>query len=138
MNQIQEYWIVFHKTHTFMRHFLKKDFGHCFVITRDQFNWIMLDARQNKLKFEIPSFRIDSDLPRLMIRNGNRVIKVQMEENHKKWFMKLGFYNCVNFVKYTIGLKAFSITPYQLYKKLIKIKKCNYHHYNIQSISFLI
>lgn len=115
-----EYWIVFkHSTHWTQR-FLKAGFGHCYVLTKDKYNWYTIDPRTCRLELQILGYAVNDDVPRIFKSQGCNVVKVMAYDVRKSrlHFKSLAFINCVGIVKYVLGVKLLAFTPYQLYKKL--------------------
>lgn len=121
----KEAWLIFRDGDHRLGSILRKDFGHVNVLFKDDYNWIEIAPDKYALKVEIFPFSITEDVPSFLIKAGMRVFKVVYEEEIKsKFFPRLliGF-SCVSFIKYFLGYKDYSITPYGLCKNLTKLKK---------------
>ncbi len=121
---IKEYWIGFRAAQYFIRHLMKKDFGHVYIIAKDQFNWVQIDPRNASLEVCILAFKPEDDVPEILNEKyGHRFIRVEVEQKINKWpnLNPFKMIHCVNIVKYILGIKMWAVTPYKLYKKLLKM-----------------
>ena len=102
---------------------LKKGFGHIDIIRKTELgfycwlrpylNWIDCD------------FLLEEELQDVVdLYDHVLVIESRKEIRKTIWFI-LAQFSCVTYAKHSIGLKCFAITPYQLYKKLLKRKYKN-------------
>ncbi len=136
----QDYWLIFKQGEgAWFQKFLKKGFGHVLVLTRDKYNWIVLDPHRLKLNAVIPPYQVTENVPRLMVNDGYRVVKVTMFE--RSTFQTGGhsvFSTCVSFVKYCLGLKLFCVTPYGLYKRLLRLNSTTQKRNGIRQVQLII
>jgi len=119
-------WIGFKEAKFFIRHFLKKDFGHVYVLMKDYYNWGLIDPRNKSLEVMLLPYRPEENVPFITKKEfGHSILEVVVEKKINKWPNLNPFYmiNCVNIVKYVLGVRLFCFTPYGLYKKLSKMNK---------------
>lgn len=136
--EVQEFWIVFTQGTHFISHLLKKNFSHVYLITRDKYNWIILNPLRLHLGFEIPAAHVNFDLPRDMRQSFDNVIKITMyKRDSKKQFAHFGLLNCVTYVKYILGLRMYVLTPFRLYKRLLHLSESEKIKHGIQSIKLI-
>lgn len=118
----EEIYIVFRDAESvFLQRFLKKNFSHVFVLKRTKYGWIEIDATISQLKVCVLQYAVEDDVARAYKKVFNaRVLKLK-DINDKK--LKYHFYRiaaCVGIVQYVINSRFFVLTPWQLYKKLLK------------------
>jgi len=109
MLEYSDYYIVFteaNKRYWYMR-WLKKGFSHCFVLKADRGVWIKCDAGHGELTTDVIK-----DCDKLL---ENCIIVKINSKPRKKWIM---LNTCVSMVKLITGLSGWSLTPYQLYKRI--------------------
>ncbi|MCT4574810.1 MAG: hypothetical protein OIF36_04475 [Alphaproteobacteria bacterium] len=120
-NSSNNAWVVFCKnTDLRILKFLKSGFKHCFVILNDGDNWITYDPMSSFTDIMVHKTPISFDLPGWFAKRGDKVIRTFKVKHNN--VVPLSFYTCVESVKRILGInKVFILTPYQLYKYLIKI-----------------
>jgi len=65
----------------------------------------------------------ERDLIKSLNKPGYTVLKLIVEEGTTDFYqMGLKLFTCVSIIKYILGIKCFAITPYQLYKRLLKME----------------
>lgn len=131
-----EYWVVFTQgvTHWITR-WLKPNFSHIFVITRDDYNWFVLNPTRLYLQVIIPAEPIDKLPLPLFVKPTDTVVKVTFGlRDDTQQFGSLGMLNCVTWVKYILGLRISGLTPWRLYKRLLSLTPKEMRHNNIESI----
>lgn len=117
-------------------------FSHVYAIFKDQYNWINVDPHFNRLGVYIMNYDIDEHVPLIIGNDANvEVLEIKVKDsNDINYIPRLCILNCVSIIKYILGLKLFSITPNQLYNKLIYLSQQNediLNKYNINSIKLL-
>jgi len=134
-NNTREYWIVFTQGTHLISKLLKKDFSHVYVITRDKYNWIVLNPMRLYLHIELPAVLVSEDLPRKLRLPNDHIVKVTLYNRKPlKQFRYFGLINCVTHTLYLMGLRLYVYTPFQLYQRLIHLKSKEMPGYGIQSI----
>lgn len=123
---IKEAWLVFRKAEHKIQGILKDGFGHITILFRDEFNWVLMSPNAGILETIILPYQVEQNAPK-WLANGKQftVIKVTYEARGKAGFFPrflIGI-TCVSFVKYFLGYKDYSLTPYKLYKNLKKLNK---------------
>ncbi len=132
---IREYWLVFTQGTHLISYFLKKNFSHVYVITRDQYNWIILNPLRLHLDVQIPAYPITKDVPRLWAKPHDTILKVTMHKRAaSKVFAYFGLINCVTHVRYLLGLRIHVITPSQLHRSLLKLNPRQKAKHGIQTV----
>ena len=118
-------WLIFKNGEGYwLQRFLKKGFGHVLYLTRDKYNWIAHDPHKLKLCSFVPPYKVSDDLPRLLRADGYTVIKITFFDRSTKTKIRHSrLNNCVAFVKYALGIKLFTFTPFGLYKKLLTLSE---------------
>ena len=136
----QDFWIIFKQGNgAWFQRFLRQGFGHCFVLTHDSYNWIVLDPHRLKLVFTIPPYQLTENVPRMMVYEGFRVVKITtFDRATYKTGGHSPFSNCVSFVKYCLGIKLFCFTPYGLYKSLLRLSSKNQSRKGIRKVQLII
>ncbi len=136
----QDYWLIFKGGEgAWFQKFLRKGFGHVFILTHDQYNWIVLDPHRLKLVFVIPPYKLTENVPRMLLIEGCRVVKITMFD--RSTYLTGGhspYSNCVAFVKYCLGIKLFCFTPYSLYKKLLNLDSKKQIRNGIRKIQLIL
>ena len=113
-------WVVFSPFTNFkILKFLHLGFKHCFVILENCGNFFIVDPLA--FKIEVSSFYLGKDnlFPYLQ-KMGMTVVKTNIKGDFKtNWHFSI--FTCVEVVKRILGISKISIiTPYQLYKYLVK------------------
>ena len=103
---------------------LKPGFRHCFVLLHDGTRWLSMDPLLNRTELQVHHHVPASfDFPRWLAERGQKVIAAPVDRSRREP-APLGLYTCVEAVKRVLGLHArFVITPWQLYRHLVK--KCD-------------
>ena len=116
-------WVVFSDdTDIRFLKMLKKGYRHCFIIMMQGERWILIDPRADKTDIRLLPHPVSFNFPRYFIQQGKTVIKARGIETPSK-IMPVFPCSCVETVKRVLGIhRRWVITPYQLYKSLIKIQ----------------
>ena len=113
-------WVVFSPyTDLLCLKFLKTGFKHCFLILENDGAYFVVDPISYKV--EVSSFFLESNLFFQRLENlGMKILKVSFVQNQRKSWT-FGIFTCVEVVKRILGIsKKRVLTPYQLYKYLLK------------------
>ena len=117
------YWIVFTQgvTHWVTR-WLRPRFSHILVFTRDPYNWILLNPTRLYLQIAIPPVSATDPLPAPYSYGPlDTVIRVTFRSrDDTQQFGSIGMLNCVTWTKYILGLRVWCVTPYGLFKRLLR------------------
>lgn len=101
----------------FLSRFLKPGFKHCYLLLDDGKFWVMLDALAG-----LPTLKVvansSEDIARWAAERGE--ITLEVEQFSKPPSSPFAVANCVGLVKAMLAIKSFSITPYGLYKHLLR------------------
>lgn len=112
--------VVFHdegsERHPISR-FLKAGFRHCFAVLQAGDYWVALDGEAG-----VPSIRVvtgaDFDLAKLYRDAGLTV--VETDQRQRPLRAPFVIYNCVGLVKAALCIRSTAITPFSLYRHLLK------------------
>ncbi len=122
----KEAWIIFRNGDHKLQVILKEGFGHVCLLYKDAFNWILVVPKEGQLEIVILPYKVDDDAPRWVAMSEEmEVLKVTYRDGTDNGLFPrflVGF-TCVSLVKYFIGFKDLSVTPWQLFKSLNKLKK---------------
>lgn len=110
--------------------FLRHGFGHVFVVMTDNEevhgnthkNCIQVDPLFSNMNFY--TFLVsEKDLIKAFDIPGYTALELVIEVMEPE-FNLMGFklFTCVSIIKYILGIKCFAITPYQLFKRLLKMQ----------------
>ena len=105
---------------------LKKGFKHCFVAVDNGEHWIEIDASTG-----IPTFRAMAESnyelaayyrehKMTVVETAQEEVQTLFEYSFKRPYI---FTNCVGVVQFVLGMGQVSITPYALYKNLMRKSK---------------
>jgi len=94
---------------------LKPGFSHCLLLHRVPGGWVLLDPSFGGL--EISVFGEDVDVPGKLRGAGCAVVAARKEE-YRQGILRPPTY-CVSFVRYALGIKNLTLTPYRLYLDLV-------------------
>jgi hypothetical protein len=137
-----EIWLLFRDGNHPLRYFLKKNFGHVYVLMRDHHGfWILVDPAHTHLDITALNYKREDDVPRLLMQNkGVKVLRIKFEVGYKRkqGISLLSVMNCVSIAKYAIALRLCAFTPYQLYKRLVKMEQKQRYKSGIDSVTQFI
>ena len=106
---------------------IKNGFGHVFAIERQSLGWICVDpSRRDLLTIILPAC-YDSDVAKVLRRDNPtfKILHLRVPMNVKPNYPNLGLMGCVGVMQYFLGIyRPWIITPYQLYRYIIKQKYC--------------
>jgi len=122
-------WIFFRDGDYSLAKILKKGFGHVYILTCDQFEYMWINPQHSRLTFDILPYSIDKvdAAKKICDESDMKCIKVMLNQKGEASFkLRLTAFHCVGIAKYMCGInELFVQTPYQLYKYLIMIHKRN-------------
>lgn len=127
MDYLKTYYVFFRNgDNWFQRFFLKKNFGHIFLMTKTDDKWIVIDPLPGFLNITLVE-GIDS-IPKKVAQDSNGgCIRIDVEQDFSKRqsFRLINtviprFVSCVGIAKYILGIKCRALTPYGFYKRLLK------------------
>ena len=118
MRSIKESWLVFCDSTSRKNKILKKNFRHVYIITRDEFNWYLIDPDWRFLNVKILPYRVNYSLPTKFIEHG-KVIHIKHKPcSDRHLLVPWKLFTCIGVVKYALGISMFAFTPWQLFKRL--------------------
>lgn len=138
LERMNEYYLVFSRGEHLVRKFLKKRFGHVFLITHDNYNWIKLNPAYDKFDWEIlPLTREESPVEKFYAKQP--CIYIKMKKKAQWFWFHFKIIQCVSMVKYVLGIKLWGITPWQFYKSLVDLSKHSekWPAYGIENLKIL-
>jgi hypothetical protein len=111
-----EAWVVFSgEADLWWLRILKPGFRHCFVVARDEKNWIVLDPLSPHLELAVLPLPRSFDLPRWLEKQNLKVLHAPIQRHHTK-SAPLNMFSCVEVIKRFLGIHVRGImTPWQLY-----------------------
>lgn len=117
----RSWWVIFKDPECrILTPILKTGFGHCLVFTRMHNITMMIEPHLGVVNHVLT----DADLSELLAEQkiaGNTVVHFRHEANAKSFVFRPPLVNCASYIAYTMGISFFGITPYQLYKKIIRM-----------------
>ena len=118
-----EYYVIFTQgvTHWITK-WLRRDFSHIYLLTKDDYNWVLLNPTRRYLQVTILPIPItQSPLPNLL-KDGDTILHIVFgKRDCTRQFGAVGMLNCVTWAKYILGLRINCLTPFGLYKRLINL-----------------
>lgn len=119
-----EWYLVFTQGHHWFCNLCHPNYSHIYLITKDEFNWIVLNPTRWCLEVMIPAVSIVKPLPLEMVGEDDCVIKIVFgPRDIRKHYGHFGLYSCVVWCKYMLGLKCWALTPYSLFRRLIDMSR---------------
>lgn len=120
----QKAWVVFSgQTDMWWLKCLKPGYRHCYVLINDGEHWLSVDPLSCHTEIIVHHIAPDFDLPDWLRARNFKVVPATMtpQTSPAPWMV----YSCVEAVKRILGLHKFwIITPWQLYKALVKTAYC--------------
>jgi hypothetical protein len=130
-----EFWVIFTQGTHWISKILRPHFSHIYLITRDKYNWILLNPTRLYLSAEILPFDIQDPVPHLLRTEQDSIIKITFgKRDTSRRFGNIGLLNCLTMAKYMLGINTISVTPWQFYRRLLRFKAKDRARYGIQSI----
>lgn len=121
-----EAWLIFREGDHKLRWLFKEGYGHVSILYKDGFNWMLIAPKERELEIIILPYDAKEDAPQWIANSEYMTIyKIDYNKNTKNYLFPrflIGF-SCVSLVKYFLGYKDYSITPYKLLKNLRKYKQ---------------
>lgn len=116
------YYLVFTDGCRWMHRLLKKHYSHVYVLTKDEYNWVMLNPMKCALEVFLPPFPLSESLPIYGTKTTDTVIEIIFAERDlaERQHSFFGLANCVTCVKYMVGLRLFCLTPFSLFQRLLR------------------
>lgn len=121
VSEKKEFWIIFKRGVGWYQRYLKDGFGHCVLLFKDDFNWIILDPTIFCLETIILPHDLSENIPKIY-SNKDRfsVLKIEVSlDKSKKTNKLITIPSCTTAICYIMGVRMFALTPHMLYKKLI-------------------
>lgn len=137
-DRVKIVYVVFtHSEHPWQL-ILKRNFGHCYIITHDQYNWLKLNPTRLFLQTDILPYAIDKPVYMLATKPNDYVLRLTMYyKDGKRSFGGIGLRNCVTITKYMLGLPIRALTPYKLYNALLSLTYKQRNLYGIQNVQLV-
>ncbi len=101
-----------------LRWFLKDGFQHCFCVVSIEGLWIEINPQGSSLDLRFVTNDDGSiDLAEFYREQGLTVVETQQQKGAP--FAGIMVHSCVGLLKAVLGIRAWAVTPYQLYKHLL-------------------
>ena len=134
--RISECYVIFTKSEHWYQIFLKKDFGHLYLLMKDDFNWLVLNPRRLFLHWEILPIPASKDAWKIITSKSDHVIQINLHQRDNIIsFGIFGFRTCTTLVQYMLGLKLKCVTPWSLFKRLLRLSTTKRKLHGISSIT---
>lgn len=133
---VTEYYVVFTQgvTH-WVTKWLKPNFSHIFLITHDQYNWLLLNPTRLYLQPTILPIPLDESPLPVLVKPTDSVLKIVFRKrDDTQQFGAFGMLNCVTWSKYILGIRIKCLTPWRLFKTLLNFKPQDMGSHGIISI----
>ena len=126
--------LIFGYTTHWTAMFLRPGFEHVQIITKEE-NGTILYFNPSKDWLDLMSLTIEERQKIINQFVGKRkILTLEVNYEPNEQFLRPRIFTCVGLAKYICALKMFGLTPYSLYRKLIKYKDKNKFPKNIRSI----
>lgn len=133
------YWIFFKEGEFKFKWLFKKGYTHIYIVTKDEYNWLLLDPAKEKFNWKILPIEPndESKMIEQFVNDAENILKVELlpPEERLNYVRPLGPHTCLAVAKYIMGLKNWCLTPWQLYKNLINKKNKRVKSYHVYKIS---
>lgn len=117
----RSWWIVFRDAEDpWIKRFTRKGFGHCYAFTH--MNNLVMGIEP--MKGTVNHLITDSAFANMLAaqrERGYTVVHFRWPSDPHKWLARSPVMNCASYLAYTMGFSFMGITPYQLYKKLMRL-----------------
>lgn len=130
------YYVVFTQgsTHWISR-WCKPNFSHIYLITHDEYNWILLNPTRLYLQVMIPPMGLEDDFPTTVIKPDDSALKITFgQRDDTQQYGSYGMLNCVTWAKYMLGLRIKVLTPWRLFSRLVNFNAEDMLQHGIISI----
>lgn len=122
MDNTKEYWVIFKPGTSWTSWFTNRTIGHVSVITKDDYNWLEVSGLSRNLDIKILDCDSKFDVISVYKKAGYKIIYVERDGEFKNNFLLVPrLLTCIDIVKYYLGIKLISFTPYQFYKRLRRL-----------------
>ena len=120
-NARREFIVVFGQSLHWSGKFLNKNISHVFVVSLQSGFWLRLDPTPKGLEAQVTAYNAET-LNMIRKMDDVRALRVTVHRS-KSYFAKVGVMTCTDVAQYILGLHfRWCWTPYQLYKRLLKLK----------------
>jgi len=128
-----EYYVCFMQAQHWIGKFLKKNFSHVYLVKHEDINWMVIKPENDgRLKVDLLMYYFEGEEPRpvcelkdvrKIVLSNTTILKIKADLTYRnKVSMRLDFMNCVGMAKALLGINAWVLTPYALYKTILKRK----------------
>jgi len=115
------WWFVFKDLDKpILRRVLKKGYQHVFAVTRMNDLVLGLDPMMGQAVVMLT----DTEIVDLLVeykKQGFKIVHLRKITDAHKFTIRAPFVTCASYLAYTTGIPFVGITPWQLYKKLMRI-----------------
>ena len=127
----REFYVFFTKGEHLFTPFLKKGFGHVFMIERLEFLWLMYDPSRYGFQVYVLPQNVDEDIVAQIteVEPTAKCLHLFVQARKQINYLKPRIHSCVTMIESCLGFYVGAKTPYSLYKKLLaaklpEIKEC--------------
>lgn len=115
------WWFVFKDVdNRWWGRFLKPGYQHVFAVTWMNDLSMVVEPLMGACNIMLTDVRV-ADMLATYIDLGYRVVYIRHDPQPEKFKMRGPLLTCASYLAYTIGIKFYGVTAYQLYKKLIRM-----------------
>lgn len=121
------FYVVFINSNHVLSPILKRGFTHAYVIEELECIYMAFDPTRHGLNVFMPSCDTSHPLVDIMMEQDKSitVLRVLTKPGDKPLIFKPRILSCVSVIEYILGMRLGAVTPYGLYKKLLKAKHPN-------------
>lgn len=128
-SEFREFYLMFMTSDYWLFKHLKKGFGHCVLLINDGYNWIWINPLVSRPTVEILNLAPNVKITEVESFKDLAKLRLVMAQPGLSCMPRL---TCVSKAKDFLGLRGcWSITPWQFYKWLRKLKIPNYDLHNV-------
>lgn len=117
----RSWWIVFRDAEDpLIKRITRKGFGHCYAFTHMNNIVMGIDPMEGTVNHLITDSPF-ADMLAAQKERGYTVVHFRWPSDPHRWVWRSPVLNCSSYLAYTIGISFFGVSPYQFYKKLMKL-----------------
>ena len=125
MIETQEYYVVFKEAErkAWYSWFLHEDYGHCYLVWWDGFNWLRMRPNLHSVVFEVLPYYMEEDVEQCVLGKTAVLIEVPHGMERVRYPYLFTVATCTEACKAVLGIRApWIFTPLQLFNYLIALK----------------
>lgn len=133
-----DYYLVFTEGNFLLKDLFKKNFSHAYILTHDEYNWIKCNPCKLYMECSILPYTVKAGFPRKEVLPTDTVLKLSMyKRENSVHFGLFGLRSCISYVQYMLGLKLRCVTPYGLYRRLMRLSKKKRYQHGIANLTLI-